>query len=116
MALQAYKELSGKATVNNGAATAAVIAAPGAGKTIRLVGGILNVTAAATGGGGVVELRDGSTAIISVDGNALGSYPFYYDGMNGFPLTANTALNLVTASAVTTQATANVSVVAYQVG
>jgi hypothetical protein len=114
--LNNYKDLFGRATVNNGAATATVIAAPGAGKAIRVIAGVVNVTAAATGGGGTIEIRDGSTAILTFDANAVNSYPFAFDYSNGYPLTANTALNIATTGAVTTQATANIAVVAYQVG
>lgn len=111
-----YKEFSGRASVNNAAASAAVIAAPGAGKRYRIVGGIINVTLAATGATGTVAVRDGSTDIITVDANAVGTFPFYFSESNGYPVTANTAINLVAANAGTNQASANVALVGYIVG
>lgn len=105
----------GKGTVVEGAATVELIAAPGAGKVIRLIGGVITVTLVATGGGGVVSLKDGTTVIFSAEGDATGSIPFYF-GEQGYPLTANTALNLVAESAVTNEATAFAAVTAKIVG
>lgn len=114
--LNNYRTFAGKATVNNGAASAAVVAAPGAGKALYLVSGVVNVTVAATGGGGVVEIRDGATMIMAFDANAVGNNAFSFGAELGYPMTANTAINIVAASAATTQATANVALAGYIVG
>lgn len=104
---------SGTATVANGAVDATVIAAPGAGKSIRLVSGVISVTVAGTGGTAIVALEDGlnGTKIVPVSADAVGVYPFVF-GPLGYPLTANTLLNLTCDGAATTQATARVTILA----
>ena len=114
--LNQYKEVAGKASVTNAGASAELMAAPGAGKKIRLVGGIVNVTVAATGGGGVVSIKDGSTVIASYPASAIGSYVISFGSENGYPMTANTAINVVAESAITNQASANVAAVGYIAG
>ena len=106
---------SGSGSVTDASSSAALLAAPGAGKLTRLMGGVICVTTAAVGGGGLVSIKNGTTVIFSAEGDAVGAIPFSF-GEQGFPLTANAALNLVTESAVTTQATANAAVVAKVVG
>lgn len=104
-------QVSGIGSANNGAATASIIAAQGAGKVMRLTQGILSITTAATGGGGLARICDGSSTIIAFDANALGNFCFDL-GDIGYPLTANTALQLIVSGAATTQATANIVCVA----
>lgn len=108
---------TGTAEASNGAADATLLAAPGANKITRLYKGIINVTVAAVGGSGEVALEDGAggTSIVRIDADVVGSYPFDF-GPRGVPLTANTLLNLTVDGAVTTQATAQASVTAYEVG
>jgi hypothetical protein len=110
---QRYNLLSGAGTAANGAATTALIAAQGAATNIRLISGVVSVTLAATGGGGVVSLKDGTTLIMRWDANAVGSFPFTFGEATGYPLSANSALNLVVESAVTNQATAYAALTAY---
>lgn len=107
---------TGTDEVANGSEEATIIAAPGAGKVIRVLGGIVTVTLAATGGGGLVKLEDGSggTAFVKIDADAVGFYPFNF-GPRGYPLTANTLLNLTVDSAGTNEATATATITAYVV-
>jgi pyruvate/2-oxoglutarate dehydrogenase complex dihydrolipoamide acyltransferase (E2) component len=116
MAQQKYILVSGSANVNNGAATAAVIAAPGAAKLNRLTAGIISVTVAATGGSGRITLKDGTNVIQSWDANSITNYQFNYGENVGYPLSANNALNLVAEGAGANQATAYASCVGYTVG
>ena len=109
-----YRLARGKATVNNGAATAAIIAAPGAGKAICITWGTIAVTVAAAGGGGLVSLKDGTTVIISFQANTADTH-YLELGDDGYQLTANSALNLVVESAVTTQATVFAVICGYTV-
>lgn len=110
-----YPTTSGAGSASNGGATTAILAAPGTGKRLYLRSGVVSVTVAATGGSGMVTLKDGSTVIQRWDANALGSYPFDY-GEIGYPLSLNSALNLVVESAVTNQATAFCSLSGWTVG
>lgn len=114
MAPLGLPQTTGTATANNAGATAAIIAAPGATKTLRVTRGVVAVTAAAVGGSGLVQLANGSTVIMQWDANAVGSYPFDFGDL-GYPLSQNTALNLIVASAVTTQATATCAAVALSI-
>lgn len=116
MAQQKYPIVSGSGNVNNGAATVAVIAGPGASKLNRLTAGVISVTVAATAGGGRITLKDGTTVIQSWDANAITNYQFNYGENIGYPLSANSALNLVAEGAAGNQATAYASVVGYTVG
>lgn len=104
----------GIASVTNAASDATVIAAQGAAKKIFLLRGLLSVTVAAVGGGGRVALEDGvgGTRLLQVNADAVGAY-FFDLGPRGYQLTADTPLNLTTDSALTTQASASVILVAY---
>lgn len=109
MAIQFTNEkiVNGAATVSDGAATATLLAAPGANKITRVQKVMLVVETAAAGGGGVVQLKDGAsgTVIFQADADALGFFPLDF-GDEGYPLSTNNLLQLVVASAVTTQAKA----------
>jgi hypothetical protein len=96
-----------RGAVANGAADATLVAAPGAGKKIRIVGGTISVTVAGTGGTAIVALEDGlnGTKIFPVSADAVGVFQFFF-GPLGYPLTANTLLNLTCDGAATTQASA----------
>lgn len=111
-----YRQWNAVATVNNGAASTALRAAPGSGKVLRLCAGVVCITTAATGGGGVVSIKDGSTVIASFPAAAVGAFSFSYGEEAGYPMTANTAINIVAESAVTNQATATVSAVGFIAG
>ena len=50
----------GTAEATNAAVDKEVIAAPGAGYTLRILSGVVTVHLAATGGGGEVALEDGA--------------------------------------------------------
>lgn len=108
-----YQRTQGTAEVSNTDVDEAVIATPGAGRVLRITHGVIMVTVVAAGGGGEVALEDGvgGTRIFEADADALGVYPFDF-GPIGYPLTANTALNLTVDGAVTTQATARATVTA----
>jgi hypothetical protein len=103
--------------VNSTAENKVILAAPGAGKVLRILSGVITVTLAATGGGGKVALEDGEdgTRFIEADAANLKSIPFDF-GPAGYPLTANTALNMTVDEATTNEATATCTVTAYKVG
>ena len=92
-----------------------LIAAPGAGKSLRLIGGVVCVTLAATGGGGLVSIKDGTTVIFSANASAVGATPFYF-GEQGYLVTANAAINVVAEVATTNEASGNVAAVAKVIG
>ena len=105
-------QVNGTAAVTNGGVTSVIIAAQGAGKVLRITKGVVAVTLAATGATGLVRICDGSTTIQQWDANtASGSFAFDY-GDVGYPLTANTAFQLIVSGAGTNQASATCSAVA----
>lgn len=114
MAQFTYRSLSGTATVNDGGADATVIAAPGASRVLRVLKGYVTVHVAAAGGSGKVALEDGvgGTRFFEADADAVGHFPINLEP-EGFPLTANTLLNLTVDGAVTTQATATATITAF---
>lgn len=118
MALTSRKIATGSVTADgSGAGTdvdATVIAAPGAGKMIRLMRGSIDINIAATGGGGFASLEDGvgGTRLLTVPASAVGHFSFDF-GDEGLPLTANTLLNLTVDGATTNEAKAICSATAW---
>lgn len=110
--ITSYQVTSGTANPTNAGADATVIAAPGAGKRLYLLAGWINVYAAATGGGGVVALEDGvnGTQIFRASADAVGYFPIQLNE-DGYPLSVNTLLNATVEGAVTTQASARVTLI-----
>ena len=108
---------TGTAEAVEGANDATVLAAPGANKIIRITKAIVSVTLVATGGGGEVALEDGvgGTRIFEADADAVGVYVLDF-GDEGYPLTANTLLNITTDNAVTNEASARCTAIGYVVG
>ena len=109
--ITSYVTLTGTNKPVDGAVDKTIIAAQ-AGKKIYVLRGTINVTVAAAGTGGEVALEDGvgGTRFIEIDADAVGVFPFDF-GDEGFPLTTNTLLNATVDNAITTQASARVSVV-----
>lgn len=107
--LNQYKLLtSGKVVVANGSAGPTAVLAAVTGKTIVLMGGIITITVAATGGSGVVNILDGTTVLQLFDANTIAlTYPFNF-GNRGYPLTQGNAFQISVTTAVTNQATANI--------
>jgi hypothetical protein len=105
-----YTQVSGNGQALQGTATLSVIAAQGAGKVIRITRGCISVTTAAAAGGGLVRICDGTTTIMQWDANAVKDYYFDF-GDVGYPLTANTAFQLIVSGAGGNQATANIAAV-----
>ena len=105
------QQVTGTASVSNGTPSATVIAAQGPGKTLRITKGTLAVTTAAVGGGGVVNLLDGSTVLMTWDANAVKDYYFDF-GDVGYKLSSNSALGVSVTTAVTTQASATCAAIA----
>ena len=102
----AYQQASGTAGVANGAVDASCIAAPGAGKTLYITDVTVWVSTAAAGGGGELALENGAggTRFFEMDADAVGTQYIHFESP-GYPLSANTALNVTVDGAVTTQAT-----------
>lgn len=99
------QQTQGNGSATNGGTTAAIIAAPGAGKVLRLLECSVSVYLAATGATGLVRICDGTTTIMQWDANAAGAFTADFSPA-GYPLTANTALNLIVSGAGTNQASA----------
>jgi hypothetical protein len=112
---QSYRFTSGKGSVTNASATTVILAAPGAGKKLAITWGTIPVTLAATGGGGLVSLKDGTTTIVSFPANTADTY-YLELGDDGYILSENSALNLVVESAGSNQASANAVICGYIVG
>lgn len=115
---QARRKVQGVIQAANGAADATAIAAPGADKRLRIAKAIVQVTVAASGGGGEVALEDGlnGTRIFVADADAVGTHVVDFGNSNsesGYDLAENTLLNLTVDGAVTTQATARVTAIGY---
>lgn len=107
--LSQYKLLtSGKITVAQGSAGPTAVLSAVSGKTIILMGGIIAITVAATGGGGVVNILDGSTVLQLFDANTIAETYYLNFGNRGYPLTQGNAFQISVTTAVTNQATANI--------
>ena len=96
---------------NSTAEEVTLIAAPGAGKRIYVQKLFIGVILAATGGGGITAIEDGSggTRIVEISSAAVGVYVVNF-GEPGYPLSLNTLLNLTVDGATTNEATARVTV------
>lgn len=99
------QQTQGNGSATNAGATTSIIAAQGAGKVLRLLECSVSVYLAATGGGGLIRICDGTTTIMQWDANAVMSATADFSPA-GYPLTANTALQLIVSGAVTNQASA----------
>lgn len=99
------QQTQGNGAATNGGTTTVIIAAPGAGKALRLLEGAVSVYLAATGATGLVRICDGTTTIMQWDANAAMSATFDFSPA-GYPLTTNTALQLIVSGAGTNQASA----------
>lgn len=117
MAFDSRKIVTGFNTADGSGGTtdtdATIIAAQGANTVIRIKKAVISVVTAATGGGGAATLEDGAggTRIVSVPGAAVGVHVIDF-GDEGYPLTANTLLNLTVDGATTTEAKATCAAVA----
>lgn len=105
--------LNGTDLSTNASADKTIIAAQGVGKTFRVMSGVVSVTVAAVGGGGLVALENGvdGTVIWQANADASGVYQIDFRPV-GYPLTENTLLNLTVNGAATTQASARATIVA----
>lgn len=118
MAYNSQQIINGFATATGSGGTtdvdATVIAAQGANTVLRLTKAVISVTTAATGGGGAVTLENGvgGTRLVSVPGAAVGVHVIDF-GDDGYPLSANTLLNLTVDGATTTEANATCAALAY---
>lgn len=102
-----FNVVTGTAEAAQGTADATVIAAQGASKILRLLKATVSVTVAAAAAGGEVALEDGvgGTRFFEADADALGVYNLDF-GPEGYPLTANTLLNITVDGSSGNQATA----------
>lgn len=110
--IQGYQIVTGTAEAAQGSADQTIIAAQGAGKKLYLLKALIVVTVVASVAGGEVALEDGlnGTRFFEADADALGSYSIDF-GEEGYPLTANTLLNLAVDGSGGNQATARATVV-----
>lgn len=115
--ISGYQIVTGTAAPVNGAVDATIVAAQGAGKKLHLLRGIICITVAGTGGGGLCAIEDGAggTRYVDVPAAVVGAFPFDF-GDEGIPMTANTLLNATVDGAATNQASARVTVVCKVVG
>lgn len=99
--------VTGTAEAAQGGADATVIVAQGAGKSLRLLKAVVTVTVAASVAGGEVALEDGvgGTRFFEADADAVGAYRIDF-GDAGYPLTANTLLNITVDGSAGNQANA----------
>lgn len=105
------KRVSGTGEAAQGSADITIIAAPGAGQKIFIQHAVIQVTVAAASAGGEVALEDGvgGTRLFEADADAVGVHYFSF-GDPGFPLTANTLLNVTVDGSGGNQATARATV------
>ena len=106
------KTASGTASAVDGAVDATVIAAQGADTIIRVQKAVISVFVAGADSGGQVALEDGvgGTRFFVADADAVGVFSVDF-GDEGFPLTANTLLNVTVDGDGTTEASARVTAV-----
>ena len=109
--INGLSQVQGNGSASNGSATLSVIAAQTSPKTMRVTRGVVSVTTAATGGGGLVRICDGTTTLMQWDANAVKDYYFDF-GDAGYSLTAGNAFQLIVSGAGANQATANIMAVA----
>lgn len=114
---QNYTIATGTAEVEAGTEDLEVVAAQGAGKVLRLMNAVVSVTIAAASAGGEVALEDGAggSRFFEADADAVGVYKLDF-GPDGYPLTANTALNLTVDGSAGNEATARCTAVCRVVG
>lgn len=112
-----YQVVAGTAEAAQGGADATVIVAQGAGKVMRLMKAVVSVTVAAAAAGGEVALEDGvnGTRFFEADADALGVYRLDF-GDDGYPLTANTLLNITVDGSSGNQATARCTAICRVIG
>lgn len=111
MTTSQLQHISGTGSATNAGKTVAIIAAQAAGTTLRVTKGVVSVTLAATGATGLIRLCNGATTIMQWDANAVMSCPFDF-GDEGFPLSANTALNVIVSGAGTNDASGTIAAMA----
>lgn len=108
---------NGTAEAANGDVDKTILATPGANKLLRVNKAIVTVIVSSVGAGGRVGLEDGvgGTRIFDVNADSTAVYQLDF-GDEGYPLTANTVLNLTVDGAATTQATARCTATGYVIG
>jgi len=115
--ITSYQIVTGTAEAAQGSADATVIAAQGSGKKLVVLRGYVTVTVAAAAAGGEVALEDGvgGTRFFEGDADAVGHFPIDF-GEEGYPLSANTLLNITVDGSSGNQATARATLVCKVVG
>lgn len=108
------KKVSGTATAEDGDVDKTLIAAQGLHKRIYVQSVAINVTVGGADAGGLASLEDGvgGTKFFSIDADATTSKlsASHNFGEPGYPLSANTLLNLTVDGDGTTEATAQATV------
>lgn len=117
MSIYGYPIVTGTAEAAQGSADATVIAAQGSGKTLRIKQAVISVTVAAASAGGEVALEDGvgGTRFFEADADAVRSVTIDF-GEEGYPLSADTALNLTVDGSAGNQATARCTAICKVIG
>lgn len=117
MSTQGYRIVTGTAEAAQGSEDATVVDAQGAGTVLRIKQAIISVTVAAAAAGGEVALEDGvgGTRFFEADADAVRSITIDF-GDDGYPLTANTLLNVTVDGSSGDQATARCTAICKVVG
>jgi hypothetical protein len=112
-----YKQISGRAIPATGAPNVLkTVLASATDCVVRLISAHIFVTVAATGGGGILQLKDGSTVLWQCVASAVGQYDIdFHDGL-GYPISAGTDLTVLVSGAVTNQASAVVLATGFLTG
>lgn len=110
--ITSYQILTGTNEAADGDVDKEVIAAQ-TGQTLYILRGVVSVTVAAAGNGGLVALENGAggARFFEAYADAVGSYKVDF-GEEGYPLSSETALNLTVDGDGVTEATARATIVA----
>lgn len=97
-----YKKIFPRATCSSSSQTGLLVDQQGVDKVVFIRDGYVNITVAEAGKFVDIE-EEGATQIIRIPADSVKTYRFNF-GELGFPLTANTVLNLTTDGEATVEA------------
>lgn len=111
-----YKQISGRAAPATGADVLKTVLASDTGCVVRLISAHIFITVAATGGGGILQLKNESTVLWQCVASAIGQYDIdFHDGL-GYPMAVATDLTVLVSGAITNQASAIVLATGFLTG